>query len=47
MKLPPLSTKRSSCSWATFSSLSVPNVIVPRQNVDTIVPVLPSVRYSI
>src|SRR5215207_6567328 len=36
----------SSCWCATSSSLSLPNVIVPRHNEDTSEPVLPSVRYS-
>src|SRR3954452_2006652 len=46
MKVPPASAKRSSWAWATFSSDSLPKVIVPRQYVETAHPLRPSVRYS-
>jgi len=47
MKFPPRSTNRSSWAWETSSLLSLPKVIVPRHCVDTTVPVLPKMRYSI
>ena len=47
MNVPPAAAKRSSCSCAPGSSVSVPNVIVPRQKLDTAQPLRPRVRYSI
>jgi hypothetical protein len=38
---------RSSWAWAAPSSVSVPNVIVPSANVETLTPLDPSLRYSI
>src|SRR4029077_10676733 len=46
-KLPPASPKRSSCSCAPGSSVSTPNVIVPRHRLDTAQPLCPRVRYFI
>src|SRR5580704_2297015 len=46
-RLPPASMKRSSCWCAPCSSVSTPNVIVPRHRLDTAQPLRPRVRYSI
>src|SRR6185437_14752621 len=45
-RLPPASMKRSSWACEPASSVSAPNVIVPRHRADTAQPLLPSVRYS-
>src|SRR5450756_2111490 len=45
-KLPPASTNASSCACAPASSVSLPNVIVPRQRRETLTPVPPISRYS-
>src|SRR6476469_6343060 len=45
MSVPPASTNRSSCSWEPASSVSAPNVIVPRHSSETAQPLVPISRY--
>ncbi len=42
--VPPTSRKRSSWAWLPASSVSEPNVIVPRASTDTEQPLAPNVR---